>query len=364
MEIANRLKQVQPSATLQITARAKLLKRQGSDVVNLAAGEPDFDTPNEIKKAAIKAIKEGFTKYTPASGIPELKEAISRKLNAENSLDYISDQIIISCGAKHSLYNTLQAIVNPGDEVIIISPYWLSYPQMVRLAGAKPVFLETNSQESFKPDFNKLIKLIGKKTKAIIINSPANPTGILYSLEELNKIADIALKKDLLVISDEIYEKLIYDGQKHFSIGSLNSNIFKNTITINGVSKTYSMTGWRIGYLAAPTPIAKAVASLQSHSTSNPTSISQKAALAALSLEPKILAPFITEFTSRRDCLVENLKDIPEVSFTLPQGAFYMFVDISGLGLSPHEFSSQLLEEEFVAVIPGESFGAPKRPVI
>ncbi len=358
MQIADRLKDIQPSATLALTAKAKLLKKEGKEVINFAAGEPDFDTPQIIKDAAIKAIQEGFTKYTPESGTPELKEAISRKFKKDNNLDYAAEQVIVSCGAKHSIYNTLQAIINPKDEVIIISPYWLSYPAMVNLAGGKPIILTSLQSQDFKINFEKLEKLITKKTKAIIINSPSNPTGVVYSKAELEKIAAIAVTHDLNVISDEIYEKLIYGAEKHFSIASLGNEIYNRTITVNGVSKTYSMTGWRIGYLGAPKEIAKKIATLQGHSTSNPTSISQKGALAALNIPDSDLKPFIDEFASRRDILVEKLQEIPKLSVFKPRGAFYTFVDISKLKLTPADFAARLLDDCFVAVIPAESFGS------
>ncbi len=360
MQIANRLKDLKPSQTLQITAKAKQLKKEGKDIINFAAGEPDFDTPQKIKDAAIKAIQEGFTKYTPESGIPELRQAICDKFKRDNSLEFTPDQIVVSCGAKHSIYNSLQVLINAGDEVIIISPYWLSYPHMVRLAGGKPVMLETFARDDFKIDFNILKKLITKKTKALIINSPSNPTGCVYSKEDLEKIARIAVSKNIWIISDEIYEKLIYDGNKHVSLASLGPEIYAKTITVNGVSKTYSMTGWRIGYLGAPLEIAKAISMLQSHSTSHPTSISQKAALAALSMQETEIAPFVEEFQTRKNCLIEKLQEIQQISFFNPKGAFYCFVDISALKISPVEFASRLLEEEFVAVIPAESFGSDK----
>lgn len=358
MEIANRLKEIQPSATLQITAKAKLLKKQGKDIVNFAAGEPDFDTPQKIKDAAIKAIQEGFTKYTPESGIPELKEAISAKFKRDNGLEYTQDQIVVSCGAKHSLYNSLMALVNPNDEIIIIAPYWLSYPAMIMLTGGKPVILQTRQEEDFKIDFKKLEKLITKKTRGIIINSPSNPTGAVYERADLEQLARVCVNKDLWVISDEIYEKLIYDNYRHISIGSLNKDIYERTITVNGVSKTYAMTGWRIGYLGASPSIAKAIAAMQGHSTGNPTSISQKAALAALFMPESQILSFSQEFKSRRDFLVDKLQNIPQLACYKPKGAFYAYVDISALKILPFEFALRLLEEEFVAVVPMESFGS------
>jgi len=358
MQIAERLKDIQPSATLQISAKAKLLKKQGKDIVNFAAGEPDFDTPQKIKEAAIKAIQEGFTKYTPESGTPELKEAIASKFKRDNNLEYTQEQIVVSCGAKHSLYNSLMALVNLHDEVIIISPYWLSYPAMIMLAGGKPVVLDTRQEEGFKIDFPRLQKLTSKKTKGMIINSPSNPTGCVYSKDELQQLAKICVNKGMWIISDEIYEKLIYDNCQHISIASLNKDIYEKAITVNGVSKTYSMTGWRIGYLGAPVSIAKAIAAMQGHSTSNPASISQKAAQAALAMPDSEIASFIKEFSSRRDCLIKNLQKIPQVKAYKPKGAFYVYLDISALKIPPLEFATKILEEEFVALIPMESFGS------
>lgn len=290
MNLSQRVREISESPTLAITSRVKQLKKDGFDVINFAAGEPDFDTPQEIKQAAIKAINDGFTKYTPSTGIPELKKAISEKFRNDNSIEHRTDQIIVSSGAKHSLYNSLQAVLDKGDEVVIPKPYWVSYPEMVRLAEAKPVFLETEVRNNFKIEPKKLEKAITKKTKALILNSPSNPTGVIYSKEELKDIADICVKNKIIVISDEIYEKLIYDNQKHVSIASLGKDIYDLTITINGVSKAYSMTGWRIGYLGASEEIVKAIKKIQDHSTSNPVSISQMAALAALRMpEEQIL---------------------------------------------------------------------------
>lgn len=357
MTLAERIKQITPSVTLEITSRAKKMKAAGEDVISFGAGEPDFDTPEYIKQAAIEAIKEGFTKYTPASGIPELKEAICRKLKDENGVNYEPSQIVISCGAKHSLYNVLQVLCQSGNEVIIPSPYWVSYPEMVKLAEATPVVVETTLESGFKLTPEQFKKALTSKTRAIIINSPSNPTGTVYTQEELSNIAEVAVSRQIYVISDEIYEKLIYDGLKHHSIASFGEDIYNLTITVNGLSKSHSMTGWRIGYLAAPEEIAQAVSTLQSHSTSNPSSISQKAALAAFDSKPEELETMVNEFCLRRDYMVTEINKIDKLSCFKSSGAFYVFCDISKTGLGSVDFASQLLEEYKVAVIPGAGFG-------
>ena len=354
--MSNRIKQVLPSATLEITAKAKGLKKKGVDVVNFAGGEPDFDTPDFIKKAAIKAIEDGFTKYTPASGMPELKEAACDKFKRDNGLSYAATQIVIGCGAKHSLYNLLQALCDEGDEVLIPSPYWLSYPEMVKLAGAKPVFLET-SREDFLLRPKELEKRITGRTKALIINSPSNPCGAVYDRERLEEIADIAVTKGIFVISDEIYEKLIYDGLKHVSIASLNKKIYERTFVINGVSKSFAMTGWRIGFLAGAENVIKNVSALQSHSTSNPSSVSQAAALAALKGDEGVVGEMKRKFEERRNVMLKGLAGIKGVVCAIPRGAFYCFAEIGGTGMDGLTFSRRLLEEKHVAVIPGGPFG-------
>lgn len=355
--LAARLKKINPSSTLAITAKAKELKAEGRDVINLAAGEPDFDTPDFIKDAAIQAIKNGFTKYTPTAGILELKKAISEKLKKDNSLDYNPNQIVVSCGAKHSIFNALFALVDKDDEVLIPSPYWVSYPEMVKLCEGVPHFIKTSPDDNFKITIKDLEKHINSKTKLIILNSPSNPTGCVYSLDELKKLAEICVVKKIFVISDEIYEKIIYDNLKHISIASLNKEIFDLTLTINGVSKSYSMTGWRIGYLAGPSDIVEAMSKIQDHSTSNPTSISQKAAVAALNAPEDFSKSMCQEFQARRDYLIERLTRIKKISFVEPQGAFYIFCDISKTKLDSLTFVKRLLEETFVAVISGEGFG-------
>lgn len=366
MKLSSKVMDITPSSTLAVTAKAKQMKADGIDVVGFGAGEPDFDTPEHIKQAAIKAIEEGFTKYTPASGTLELKKAICDKLKNENGLDYKLSQIVISNGAKHSLTNTFMAILNPGDEVIIPAPFWLSYPQMVKLADGVPVIVYAKKENDFKITIEDLESAVTDKTKALVINSPSNPTGVVYAEEELKAIADFAVKHDLYVISDEIYEKLIYDGMKHVSIASFNEEIYKRTIIINGVSKSYSMTGWRIGYLAAPEDIAKVISNVQSHATSNPNSIAQKATLAALTGPQDCVEEMRKEFEARRNYMVERLNKIPSFSIIKPQGAFYVVIDISNiLGKkfegrvieTADDFSEILLEKESVAVVSCTDFG-------
>ncbi|NLM13601.1 MAG: pyridoxal phosphate-dependent aminotransferase [Epulopiscium sp.] len=366
MKLSSKVMDITPSSTLAVTAKAKQMKADGIDVVGFGAGEPDFDTPEHIKQAAIKAIEEGFTKYTPASGTLELKKAICDKLKNENGLDYKLSQIVISNGAKHSLTNTFMAILNPGDEVIIPAPFWLSYPQMVKLADGVPVIVYAKKENDFKITIEDLESAVTDKTKAIVINSPSNPTGVVYAKEELKAIADFAVKHDLYVISDEIYEKLIYDGMKHVSIASFNEEIYKRTIIINGVSKSYSMTGWRIGYLAAPEDIAKVISNVQSHATSNPNSIAQKATIAALTGPQDCVEEMRKEFEARRNYMVERLNKIPSFSIIKPQGAFYVVIDISNiLGKkfegrvieTADDFSEILLEKESVAVVSCTDFG-------
>jgi len=351
------MRDVEPSPTLDITSLAKKMMKEGKNVINFAAGEPDFDTPEPIKKIAKEAIDEGFTKYTPSSGTEELKDIICAKFKRDNRLNYTQNQIIVSCGAKHSLYNVFQVLCNPADEVVLIAPYWVSYPEMIKIVGAKPVIVKAKESDNFRVHASALKKAITKKTKAIVLNSPSNPAGVIYSLKELEEIAEIAVANKIFVISDEIYEKLIYDQKKHISIGSLGSDIYKQTITVNGVSKSYSMTGWRIGYLGADPLITKGISILQSHSTSNPTSISQKAALGALELPKKAIDEMCAEFEKRRNCMIKRLDEIPALMYTKPSGAFYVFCNIQKTGLKAKEFARNLLKEKLVAVIPGEAFG-------
>ncbi|NLK21716.1 MAG: pyridoxal phosphate-dependent aminotransferase [Epulopiscium sp.] len=366
MKLSNKAMDITPSSTLAITAKAKQMKAEGIDVVGFGAGEPDFDTPDFIKEEAIKAIEEGFTKYTPAAGTIELKKAICEKFKNENGLIYLPNQIVISNGAKHSLTNTFMAILNPGDEVIIPAPFWLSYPQMVKLSDGVPVIVYAKEENNFKITVEDLEQVVTDKTKALVINSPSNPSGVVYSEEELREIADFAVKHDIYVVSDEIYEKLIYDGKKHVSIASFNDEIYKRTIVINGVSKSYAMTGWRIGYLAAPADVAKAIADMQSHATSNPNSIAQKATLAALTGSQDCVEKMRKEFEIRRNYMVERLDKIPKLTIIKPQGAFYVVIGISNiLGKefegkiikNADDFSDILLEKESVAVVSCTDFG-------
>lgn len=355
--LAERLKNINPSLTLAITSKAKKLKSEGSDIVTLAAGEPDFDTPDFIKDAAILAIKSGFTKYTPTTGIPELKAAICEKLKKDNSVEYLPDQIVVSCGAKHSIFNALFTLINKQDEVLIPSPYWVSYPEIVKLCEGKPVFIKTSPANNFKLALKELQRYITLKTKLLILNSPSNPCGSVYSEEELKAIAEICVEKKIFVLSDEIYEKIIYDGLKHASIASLNKKIYDLTVTVNGLSKSYSMTGWRIGYMAAPAYIAEAVSKIQDHSTSNPASVSQKAAVAALGAGEGFIKDMRQEFQKRRDYLSKRLEPLKKLSFSLPQGAFYIFCGISKTKLNSVTFANRLLDEAGVAIIPGCPFG-------
>ncbi|MCX5687378.1 MAG: pyridoxal phosphate-dependent aminotransferase [Candidatus Omnitrophica bacterium] len=361
MKLSSRAKSVSPSLTLAITAKAKKMKQEGLDIVGFGSGEPDFDTPNHIKLAAIKAIQQGFTKYTAESGTDELKKAICDKFHKDNGLAYNPSQIVVSCGAKHSLYNIIQAVCEKDDEVIIPSPYWLSYPEMVNLAEAKPVFIETDDSSGFRISASCLKKAITKKTKVLIINSPSNPTGAIYSKETLKELGKIAAEKGILIISDEIYEKIIFDGNSHISIAALGEDIFKNTIVVNGVSKSFAMTGWRIGYLASPNnELVTAIKNIQSHSTSNPASISQMAALEALKNSGTIIDEMRDEFEKRRNYIVERINKIKGLSCLRPEGAFYIFCSIHKAGLSSIEVSDRLLNEAMVAVVPGKVFGSDK----
>jgi len=354
---SERLKKINPSSTLAIAAKAKALKSQGKEIVSFAAGEPDFDTPDFVKNAAIEAIKSGFTKYTPTTGTPELKKIISEKFKRDNLLDYAPSQIVVSCGAKHSIYNALAALLNPDDDVLIPLPYWVSYPEMVNLCQANARFIKTKQSNNFKITPWDLAKHISPKTKLFILNSPSNPAGSVYNRKELEEIAKICVEENIFVISDEIYEKIIFDGLKHESIASFNKDIYNLSVTVNGLSKSHSMTGWRIGYLGAPSDIAAAISNLQDHTTSNPNSIAQKAAEAALSAGADFSRQFCAEFQKRRDYLTGRLDKIKWIKYALPQGAFYIFCDISKTGLDSVVFANRLLEEAQVSLIPGRGFG-------
>ncbi len=358
--------EIKPSPTLEIDTLAKKMKKQGIDVISFGAGEPDFDTPEYIKKAAIEAIQSGFTKYTPASGTLELKQVICNKLKKDNDLEYVPANIVVSNGAKHSLLNAFQAICNPGDEIILFSPYWVSYPEIIKLAGAIPVIVNMEAENNFKMNVKQVQAQITNKTKAILINSPNNPSGQVYERADLEKIATLALEHDLFIISDEIYEKFLYEGYTHVSIASLNEKIKNNTILVNGVSKTYAMTGWRIGYTASNAAIAKIMSNIQSHETANPNSIAQKAAEAAIGGDPSLIHEMITQFVSRRNYIVERIQSIPHLSCVVPNGAFYLMVNISQLIgkcidgitiLDADVFAKTMLEKVNVAVVPCTGFG-------
>ena len=333
------------------------MKSEGIDVCSFGAGEPDFDTPEHIKAAAMASLEAGFTKYTPSSGIPELRQAIAEKFLADNSIDYKPSQIIVSDGAKHSCYNAIFATCQPGDEVIIPAPYWLSYPEMVRLAGADPVFVQTKEENDWKLTGEEFENAMTPRTKMIIINSPGNPTGAVYSKQELKEIADVAAEEEILILSDEIYEKLLYDGVEHFSIASFGGEYYDLTITVNGFSKSYAMTGWRLGYLGAPDAIARAIDSIQSHSTSNACSFAQKGGVAALKGDQQPVADMRDEFNLRREYMLERFAKMEHVSVVRPHGAFYVLVNISKLGLTSQNFSDRLLSKANVAVVPGIAFG-------
>ena len=357
MSISSRASSLTPSLTLSIDSKAKAMKAEGIDVCGFAAGEPDFDTPEHIKAAAIEALNAGFTKYTPSSGIPELRQAIAEKFAADNGLTYKPNQIIVSNGAKQSCFNAILASCEPGDEVVIPSPYWLSYPEMVRLAGAEPVFVQTKEENNWKMTAEEFENAMTPRTKMVIINTPGNPTGSVYTREELEKIVEVASEEDILILSDEIYEKLVYDGTQHVSVASLSDEANRLTITVNGFSKAYAMTGWRLGYLGAPEAIAKAIDSIQSHSTSNPCSFSQRGGLAALRGDQQPVADMRDEFNLRRDYMFNRLATISKISAVKPLGAFYILANISGLSLTSQNFADRLLSKANVAVVPGIAFG-------
>ncbi|MBF0328263.1 MAG: pyridoxal phosphate-dependent aminotransferase [Nitrospirae bacterium] len=364
--ISQRAQRIKPSPTLAMDSKAKGMKAQGVDIVNFGVGEPDFDTPDHIKEAAIKAIKDGFTKYTPVGGTDELKDAIIEKLKTDNSLEYSREEIIVSCGAKHTLYNIAQALFNQGDEVLIPAPYWVSYPDQALLNDASPVIVKTLESDNFLLKPEELAKKITKSTKALVLNSPSNPTGLAYDRKKMEALAEVILKHDLYIISDEIYEKLVYDGTEHLSIASLDSRLKEKTIVVNGLSKSHAMTGWRIGYAAGPKDIIKAMTNIQSQSTSNPTSISQKAAVAALKGPQDFIETMRTEFDKRRKFLVNELNLIDGISCLMPNGAFYAFPNVSKLYgkkagerliNSSLDMAMYLLEEANVALVHGEAFG-------
>lgn len=360
MRIASRMSNVLPSATLKLTSKAKEMKAKGLPVVNLAAGEPDFDTPQAVKDEGIRCLNIGFTKYTPTSGIPELREAVCRKFHEDQGLTYQPENVVISCGAKHSLYNLIQVLCEPGDEVLIPAPYWVSYPEMVTLAGGKPVFVQTSQAEGFRLTLERLKAAITPKSKILILNSPSNPTGGILEEKDLMALGEVILKNNLLVISDEIYEVYLYKHLKHVSIASLGEELKKRAFIVNGASKSYSMTGLRIGYLAGDAEVVKKIGILQDHSTSNPVSISQKMAVAALGLPKTYREDVRKVFEKRSHQMVDLLSKVKGFKPFVPEGAFYVFCDIEGTGFGSEVLCEKLLEEIYVAVIPGKSFGSDK----
>ena len=367
MKLAARVSRIAPSPTLAMAATAKAMAAQGLDIVDFSTGEPDFDTPEPVKAAAEAAIRAGFTKYTPSSGIDELRGAIVEKLSAELGVQYEKSQVLVSCGAKHSLYNLAEALLEAGDEIIIPTPYWVSYSDQALLNDATPILMPTREDEGYAVRPADLERLITPKTKAILVNSPCNPTGATYDRSTLEQIAAVAIRHDLIVISDEIYEKVLYDGASHVSIASLGPEIAARTVIINGVSKAYAMTGWRIGYAAGPKELITAMANIQSQSTSNPCSIAQKAAVAALRLGEPFTVKMVEEFSRRRKTIIEGLNNIPGVTCSMPRGAFYAFPNIkgvlgkrgpSGMLKTPNELANYLLNDAHIAVVPGEPFGS------
>ena len=368
LTLSRKAQAVKPSSTLAITAKAKEMRASGIDVVGFGAGEPDFNTPDNVCEAAIKAIHDGFTKYTPASGTNELKEAISRKFKEFNKLDYAPNQIVISNGGKHSLTNIFTAILNPGDEVIILAPFWLSYPEMVKMADGVPVIVYGSKENGYKVTAEQIKAACTDKTKAVIINSPSNPTGMIYNREELQAIADVVVEQDIYAVSDEMYEYLIYGGEEHVSIASLGEEIYKRTITCSGLSKSYSMTGWRLGYTGSSVEIAKLMSSVQSHATSNPNSIAQKAAVEALNGPQDALAEMKEAFNARREYMFKRMSAMPYVEVLEPKGAFYTYVDLgSAIGMTykdkvitcAADVADILIQEFATAVIPCADFGGP-----
>ncbi|MFE4811810.1 pyridoxal phosphate-dependent aminotransferase [Peribacillus simplex] len=364
MKLANRVQSLTPSTTLAITAKAKELKAQGLDIIGLGAGEPDYNTPKHIIDAALLSMNEGQTKYTPSAGLPKLKEAIAAKLKRDQGLDYKPSEIVVGSGAKHALYTLFQAILDEEDEVIVPIPYWVSYPEQIKLADGKPVYVVGTEENQYKITKEQLEQAITEKTKAVIINSPSNPTGMLYSREELAAIGEVCLAHDILIVSDEIYEKLVYGNAKHTSIAEISPELKKQTIIINGVSKSHSMTGWRIGYAAGDESIIKAMTNLASHSTSNPTTTAQYGAIAAYDGTQEPVEEMRQSFEGRLNKIYDKLVEIPGISCIKPQGAFYLFpnvkraVELTGYS-NVEEFTTALLEEAQVAVIPGSGFGAP-----
>ncbi len=358
MKLAARVARVTPSLTLAISAKAKAMKARGIDVCSFSAGEPDFDTPEHIKEAAKKALDLGKTKYGPAAGEPLLREAIAAKLKRDNNLNYTAENVIVTNGGKHSLFNLMLALIDRDDEVIIPAPYWLSYPEMVKLAGGKPVIVPTTAKNNYKITPEQLDRAITPQTKLFVLNSPGNPTGSVYTPDEITNLAKIIVERDILVVSDEIYEKILYDDAKHLSIAAVNSEIFKRTIVSNGFAKSYSMTGWRIGYIAASVEIIKAMSTIQSHSTSNVCTFAQYGAIAAINSSQDCVEKMRLAFIERREIMYDAIASIDRLTCEKPSGAFYLFVDISQTGLNSLQFCNHLLESQQVAAIPGIAFGA------
>jgi aspartate aminotransferase len=366
MKLAERVSRIKPSSTTAVDTKAKAMKKAGSDVVNFGVGEPDFDTPARVKEAAIRAINEGYAKYTPVGGTDELKEAIRTRLQEDLGLSYQLNEVVVSCGGKHSLYNIAQVLWGPGDEIIVPAPYWVSYPPMILLAGATPVILPTREENGFKATPEELASVVNSKTRAVILNSPSNPTGSVYSRDELEALGRIILEKDLTVVSDDVYDKIIFDGRSFVNLAMLGKDFRARTLIVNGVSKTYAMTGWRIGYVAGPREVIAAINKIQSHSTSNPCSIAQRAAVAALGGPQDFVQGMRLEFDRRRTYIAERLAALPEVRTALPEGAFYIFPNFSAyyykkiggktIKDSP-ELADYLLERAQIAVVPGVAFG-------
>ena len=358
IKLAARVGEVTPSITLAIAAKAKAMKAEGIDVCSLSTGEPDFDTPEHIKAAAKEALDAGKTKYGPVAGESQLKAAIARKLQSDNNLNYQPENIIVTNGGKHSLYNLMMALIEPGEEVIIPAPYWLSYPEMVKLASGKPVIVRTDASTGYKITPEQLTRAITPKTKLFVLNSPSNPTGMVYTPAEIKALAEVIVDRDILVVADEIYEKIIYDGAQHVSMGSLGKEIFDRTLISSGFAKAYSMTGWRVGYLAGPIELIKATSTIQGHSTSNVCTFAQYGAISALESSQESVEKMRQAFAQRRQVIFELLDAVPGISCNKPDGAFYMFVNISKTGMNSLEFCDAFLEQQQVAVIPGIAFGA------
>ncbi len=358
MKLASRVNQVTPSLTLAIDSLAKEMKKNGEDVCSFSAGEPDFDTPTHIRAAAKKALDEGKTRYGPAAGEPGLRKAIAEKLLRDNQLAYNADNVIVTNGGKQSLYNLIMALIEAGDEVIIPAPYWLSYPEMVTLAGGTSVIVNTSLENQYKITPEQLEAAITPKTKLFVLNSPSNPTGIVYTPEEIAALAEIVVEKDILVVSDEIYEKILYDGAIHRSIASFGPEIFQRSIISNGFAKAFSMTGWRVGYIAGPVEIVKAMTKIQGHSTSNVCTFAKYGAIAAVESPQDCIEEMVKAFSQRRQYILERVRAIPGLNCPTPNGAFYVFIDISQTGLKSRDFCQKLLETQKVAAIPGIAFGA------